>query len=141
MGGVSPGCFICRELAGRERCKTALAASLSEPEQPQAGVKSLLCSHTPALYLPKTSYFCSDQAAGWKLLIWTLLGAGCTPGHGGSGQGVSPFCSDDEHNCWRRAARSRLPQGLSPGSAPFPVHQQGLNHQLLAAITICTSWG
>lgn len=61
VGGVSPGRFICAELAGWERCKTALAASLSDTEQPQAGAETLLGSVSP-------SRSCFVQAAGWKLL-------------------------------------------------------------------------
>lgn len=50
VGGVSPGRFPCRELAGRERCKTALAAPYQTPSS--RGLESSLCS---ALYLPATS--------------------------------------------------------------------------------------
>lgn len=74
MGGVSPGRFICRELAGRKRCKTALAASLSDTEQPQAEVESLLGSVSP-------SHFCFVQAAGWKLSTSALPGGGHSAGH------------------------------------------------------------
>lgn len=77
MGGVSPGRFIRGELAGWERCKTALAASLSDCEQPQAAAEPLL------LGTPCPSRFCFVQAAARELFfLRAVLGAQ------GSGQGL-----------------------------------------------------
>lgn len=111
MGGVSPGRFICGELAGWEHCKTALAASLSDTEQPQAGVEPLLGTLCP-------SRFCFIRAAGWKLFPWALLGAECTAGRRESGQGVCASCSG-EHTVGEMYL-GRLHKGSARGQYPSP---------------------
>lgn len=141
VGGVSPGRFICGELAGRERCKTALAGSLSDTEQPQAGAESLLGSASP-------SPSCFVQAAAWKLFTWAQRVPGAWLGRGSLGRESRPLARVTDTTaghmrlgpwCHRDSARGQRPPP-GAGRASAASSSQPSHPAPAGAGTSCQEW-
>lgn len=119
VGGVSAGRFIRGGLAGWERCKTALAASLSGSEQPQAGAERSV-SQPPLLgpgcwlgALPLGSAGCSaEHGQCGPVAQVTLL---VTGSHKGSARGQRPSPGTARASAPRHHRPASPDQALSPG--------------------------